>query len=93
MVEAVAYLPGRLKELRRLRGWTQEDLAAATAGGVGVACVRELEQGNCQPLWPTVVALCKALEVGPDALLARPGSREGKRLGRPRKDLFAEAVS
>jgi transcriptional regulator with XRE-family HTH domain len=76
------WFAGRLHELREARGWTQRQLAAAA--GVTAAAVKALEQGRNKPTWDTVVALCRALDVRPDAFAQAPACL-ARRRGRPRK--------
>jgi transcriptional regulator with XRE-family HTH domain len=76
------WFAGRLGELRAARGWTQQQLAGAA--GVTAAAVKCLDRGRNQPTWGTVVALCRALDVTPDAFAQAPACRPRPR-GRPRK--------
>ena len=65
------WFAGRLRELRAVRGWTQQQLAGAA--GVTAAAVKSLERGRNSPTWETVVALCRALDVTPDTFAQAPG--------------------
>jgi transcriptional regulator with XRE-family HTH domain len=76
------WFAGRLRELREARGWTQHQLAGAA--GVTAAAVKCIEQGRNRPVWDTVVALCRALAVRPDAFAQAPACRPRPR-GRPCK--------
>jgi transcriptional regulator with XRE-family HTH domain len=77
------WFAGRLRELREARGWTQQQLADAS--GVTASTVRCIEQGWNKPAWDTVLALCQALAVRPDAFTQAPADRPPPRPGRPRK--------
>jgi transcriptional regulator with XRE-family HTH domain len=77
------WFAGRLRELRTARGWTQQQLA--DAAGVTASTVRSIEQGWNKPAWDTVLALCRALVVRPDAFTHAPAERALPRRGRPRK--------
>jgi hypothetical protein len=52
--------------------------------------VRDLEQGRRQPALVTLIALCSALSVSCDALLAKPADRPPVTPGRPRKPAAAD---
>lgn len=60
-------LGNRIRELRELRGLTQEDLAAAT--GVGCKHISVLERGVKEPKLATFLAIADALKVTPNDLL------------------------
>lgn len=57
--------PMSLRDLRRRRGWSQEELAEAS--GVSVRTIQRLEGGR-PPGRATALALAAALEVDPDVL-------------------------
>jgi transcriptional regulator with XRE-family HTH domain len=56
----------RLRELRKSKGMSQEELGEA-AGGMKVSAISRLEAGERTPSWETVLALAAALGVTPDA--------------------------
>lgn len=74
----------RLRELRLAAGLNRGQLALAA--GLKETLVRDLEQGLNGPRWDTVVALCLALGVGPQAFLEEPASTDTLPRGRPRKE-------
>lgn len=51
----------RLQELRRMKGMTQEELAAASVLSVGF--IRTVEQGVYAPSFDSIEQLAKALDV------------------------------
>jgi ribosome-binding protein aMBF1 (putative translation factor) len=57
----------RVRELRRARGWTQEDLSAAS--GLAVVQVSRIERGKREVRLGTIVRLLRALEAPAGALL------------------------
>lgn len=75
-----------LRSLRRAQGVTQEELAARA--GLSVRHYQLLEAGeHINPELLTVVALCRALEVGIAELVVLEDPIKVKRgRGRPRKD-------
>jgi transcriptional regulator with XRE-family HTH domain len=81
----------RLKELREQAGLTQPQLAERA--GLAKAGIANLEQGRTSPAWATVIALCKALAVTPDAFTQAPASRAEAKPGRPRKAPVEAAAS
>lgn len=50
----------RLRDLRRGRGWTQQQLSHRS--GVPLSTLRNLEQGTRSPSWESVVRLAKAFD-------------------------------
>ena len=77
------WFAGRLRELRDEAGLTQQQLGErADLSQAGIA---DLEQGRRHPAWQTVVALCQALRVSPEAFLKEPKDMPEPRRGRPRK--------
>jgi transcriptional regulator with XRE-family HTH domain len=50
-----------LRQLRRLKGWTQRELAAAA--GMGVATIQRLERGEREPRPGTMRRIAEALGV------------------------------
>jgi transcriptional regulator with XRE-family HTH domain len=83
------WFAGRLRQLREARGWTQPQLAGAA--GVTAAAVKSLEQGRNSPTWETVVAVCRALAVTPDAFAQAPACPPRLR-GRPREGAAERAT-
>ncbi len=77
------WFAGRLRDLREQTGLTQMQLAANA--GLTKDAVARLERGARSPVWETVVALCKALNVTADAFLQEPSTRPDAKRGRPRK--------
>ena len=77
-----SYFGPRLKELRERAGLTQPQLAERA--GLAKAGIANLEQGRTSPAWATVIALCKALAVTPDAFTQEPSARPDAKRGRPR---------
>lgn len=60
----------RLRELRIARGLTLADLA--DRAGVDLDSVHRWEKGTRQPSWASVLAVCKALDVPPQAFMQPP---------------------
>lgn len=60
-----------VRAARRARGWTQEDLSAAT--GLAVVQVSRIERGVREIRLTTVVRLIAALELAPNDLLGNLG--------------------
>jgi transcriptional regulator with XRE-family HTH domain len=81
----------RLKELREEAGLSQPQLAERS--GLAKAGIANLEQGRTSPAWATVIALCKALAVTPDAFTQEPAARPEAKRGRPRKESGEAAPS
>lgn len=79
-----SYFGARLKELRERAGLTQPQLAERA--GLAKAGIANLEQDRTSPAWATVIALCKALAVTPDAFTQAPSERPDAKRGRPRKE-------
>jgi transcriptional regulator with XRE-family HTH domain len=77
------WFAGRLKELREQAGLTQQQLGEKA--GLSQAGIADLEQQRRKPAWETVVALCRALGVTPEAFLQEPSAAPKPRRGRPRK--------
>ena len=78
----------RLKELRKLAGLTQHELAAKS--GLGERTVSALEQGLYDATFSTVQALCTVLGVKCDAFqqAANDDGHQGR--GRPAKVAIAD---
>lgn len=64
--ELPAGLPGRVREHREARGWTQAELAQAA--GLSTIGVRQLESGKRNPSLDTIARIADALEVTVDQL-------------------------
>lgn len=73
----------RLKEYRRDRGFSQEDLADRL--GVSRQAIGKWEQGQVYPEVEKLLALCEALHVSMDALMADE-LPEGCRPSSPRRE-------
>ncbi len=77
--ESYARVPvdgGRLRELRRAKGWSQHDLSVR-AGVQGASVVSAWETGAAVPHPETLRRLAKVLGVDPESLLFRSGSPLG----------------
>lgn len=79
LAESRQRLAERLAELRRARGWTLDQAAAAT--GVSRASLSKLEKGQMSPTFNVLMKLGMGFELSPAALLAgaRGGSASGRR--------------
>ncbi|HWG43582.1 MAG TPA: helix-turn-helix transcriptional regulator [Gemmataceae bacterium] len=77
------WFAGRLGELRKNAGMTQQQLA--DKAGLKLGGVRDLEQGRSGPTWDTVLALCKALGVDCTAFTIEPATDDKPGRGRPPK--------
>jgi transcriptional regulator with XRE-family HTH domain len=77
------WFAGRLRELRVQAGLTRQELAERA--GLSEGGVRDLEQGHRRPSWETVLALCSALGVDPNAFAQAPAPSEKPKRGRPPK--------
>jgi transcriptional regulator with XRE-family HTH domain len=79
----------RLRALREEAGLTQAELAARI--GYNQFSIAKLEQGIREPTWSTVLALCKALNVGCEAFQfdqqANAPPAAPRRPGRPKKTM------
>jgi len=58
----------RVRELRKARGWTQEQLAEVA--DLHENYISRLETGEQEPGLFTILRLCRAFETTPDGLLA-----------------------
>jgi transcriptional regulator with XRE-family HTH domain len=72
----------RIAEVRRARGWTQQQLADRLM--VQVARVARIEAGENLRL-DSVERIARVLGIAPRRLLQSPNSRTKRRPGRPRK--------
>ena len=68
-MDALDHTASSLRALRRLRGWTQEDLALRAGRGASLSTIRQVERGAQRPSWSFTVAVARALSVDPLALL------------------------
>lgn len=66
--------PGRLRQLREQRAWSQEQLAEVA--GLSVRTVQRIESGSAASP-ETRMALAAALEVEPARLCTAPGAQSG----------------
>jgi transcriptional regulator with XRE-family HTH domain len=61
----------RVRELRKAKGWTQEDLAGHS--GLAVVQISRIERGVREVRLTTILRLLKALEAEPNDMLAEIG--------------------
>jgi transcriptional regulator with XRE-family HTH domain len=73
----------RIAEIRRVRGFTQAQIAEAA--GVSIGRWQALERGTQNPTVRTLLRVCSLLDVELVQLLELPRSRAPRRTGRPRK--------
>ena len=64
---AAAHVGARIQALRKERGLSQDQLAAAT--GINSANIRSYESGRALAALPSLVRLGEALDVGPEQLI------------------------
>ena len=64
----------QLRRVRRLRGYTQQQLAQLV--GVGSSTLGMYEQGRRNPKRETLHRLCEVLQVSPEYLTAAAGTQE-----------------
>ncbi len=83
------WFAGRLRELREAAGLTQQQLALRAS--MAWRTITHLEGGDRKPSWETVLALCQALGVSPEAFLQEPADRPPPGRGRPRKNASGDA--
>jgi transcriptional regulator with XRE-family HTH domain len=76
-VNTLDHTASSLRALRRLRGWTQEDLALHAGRGASLSTIRQVERGAQRPSWSFTVAVARALSVDPLALLGNDGGGRG----------------
>jgi transcriptional regulator with XRE-family HTH domain len=69
MLAEVLYIGERLRETRKRKLLTQEQLAERS--GVGVATIIRIERNQVEPRGSTIRKLAGALEVEPDELVRR----------------------
>src|SRR5438046_1273530 len=77
------WFAGRLRELREAAGLTQPQLAARA--GLSVRQVSRFETGVQDATWPTILALCQALDVDCKSFMTPPATVPAPARGRPRK--------
>jgi transcriptional regulator with XRE-family HTH domain len=78
------HFAARLRELRNAAGLSQKELAERS--GVKQNSISQLEAGDRNPIWETVIALADALGVSCDDFRRSPASEpEAPRRGRPPK--------
>ena len=66
----------RVSELRKERGWTQDQLAHAS--GVTQKTISRIENGHNQPRPETIAALARALDVEPGEIAWLPAQPPGR---------------
>jgi transcriptional regulator with XRE-family HTH domain len=74
----------RIAELRRLRGWTQAEMAERMGHSDGHQS--SVERGIYNMTLDTLTMFAQVLRVKPAELLRPPKSRAKRKPGRPRKD-------
>lgn len=81
----------RLKELRNIRNYTQEELGKIT--NISVQSIRRYEQGrlNEEPSAYNLLQLAKALDVTPEYLLIGDNSVKESR-GQPKSDALKQVT-
>jgi transcriptional regulator with XRE-family HTH domain len=83
------WFAGRLREMRERADLSRKELA--DRAGLSEGGVRDLEQAHRRPSWETVLALCGALAVDPNAFAQPPAqTTEKPKRGRPKKSGQAE---
>ena len=70
MLAYVLYIGDRLRDLRKRKLLTQEDLAERS--GVGIATIVRVERNQVEPRGSTIRKLARALEVDPAELVRLP---------------------
>ncbi|MHB1422830.1 MAG: helix-turn-helix domain-containing protein [Gemmataceae bacterium] len=73
----------RLRELRIAAGLSQP--ALAEKAGLSKHGISDLEQGRRLPAWATVLALCSAFGIDPNAFTEEPANVPAPARGRPKK--------
>jgi transcriptional regulator with XRE-family HTH domain len=71
MLAEVLYIGDRLRDLRKRRLLTQEQLAARS--GVGIATIVRVERNQVEPQGRTIRKLAEALGVQPEELVKTEG--------------------
>ena len=71
MLAEVLYIGDRLRDLRKRRLLTQEQLAARS--GVGIATIVRVERNQVEPRGSTIRKLAEALDVEPEELVKAEG--------------------
>jgi transcriptional regulator with XRE-family HTH domain len=86
--ETATLFGDRLRELRELKGLSQQELA--DKAGLTRAGVAQFETGRRRPMWESVLALGKALGVSCQAFTTPAESRAKPGPGRPSKKPLPE---
>lgn len=73
-------LGARVKQLRKERGWSQEELAEAV-GAAGAHQISRYENGQTTPSTETVIKLAEVFDVSLDYLLIEGAARRALRNG------------
>lgn len=78
-------LGNRVRQLRKTKGWTQDQLAAAA--GVSKSFVSEVETGASQPRGPVLVKIAAALQASIDYLMTgqEPAAQAAKPVEIPKE--------
>jgi transcriptional regulator with XRE-family HTH domain len=71
MLAEVLYIGEKLRDTRKRKLLTQEQLAARS--GVGIATIIRIERNQVEPRGSTIRKLAAALEVEPEELVRRSG--------------------
>ena len=87
----LAFEPRQIGEklylVRKRLGWTQ--IEAATAAGVAERTYADIERGNAKARISTLMQICKAMHITPDAILTTDNPNEALR----EEELFEELRS
>ncbi len=81
-----ASLPERIKDLRRQRHWTLEELSAAS--GVSRSMLSEIERGRANPTLAVVMRIAEAFSLTLDQLVMAGGGKRGIEVVRGTDDAF-----
>jgi len=71
MLAEVLYIGDRLRDLRKRRLLTQEQLAERS--GVGIATIVRVERNQVEPRGSTIRKLAEALDIDPEELVKTTG--------------------
>jgi len=71
MLAEVLYIGDRLRDLRKRRLLTQEQLAERS--GVGIATIVRIERNQVEPRGSTIRKLAEALDIDPEELVKTTG--------------------
>lgn len=79
MASLIQVFGTHLRQARKLKGWTQSELAEAAE--LSLDMIGRMERGTASPSLETIEALAAALDVGPATLFGgrTDASRSGKR--------------